>query len=782
MAISTNGAIITRLAGALYNEYLSNASYLEVSTTAPATVAANFLSNDFAGKTDAQLATTILTNLGLTTVAGLDNWVAAQLTAAGTTAAAKGAALVSMLNSYAGMTADATYGASATSFNAKVTASLKLSQTDASAGGSFGTSDAVAAVGGTTELTTGVDSVVGTAYADVIDGTSDGAAFSSADRIDGGAGVDRLVVQGISSLTTTSNTVKNIEEIEIYNLVDDGNVNFTNTSGITSVTLANKVGDAHTITGLAAGTLSTISLVGNTTVGTDDVQTVTVSGLSGSADALTIKVDGVGDTNTTLNTDADTVNINPVSGANGYETLNFVTEGIASFVTINDGDSTTLTTINSSGTAALALEVTPTTVTTVNASTMTGAFTVTVGAGALAITGGSGSDNINMAGTYGTTDTIDGGSGTDTLWLTSVEASASTSQTSRITSIEKIRITDEHELTTDLSKWGATGVIETAAGHAADAVIQYSAGAGTLEIGAIDEEETTLTVRGNLSSDADTLTVTLGSSSTAVTDYGTIASTNFETINIVTQGGAVTGDAVSMSPAAATILNISGTFGGTFGTLTAASINASALALTAVTATGVTLTAGTAARVTGSSGVDVITGSAGADVLIGGSGADTLDANAGNDVLNGGAGADLYHMDALTTIANGAAVTVISDAAGSYSTSAAATTYLDTLTLEDGAAEATYTVTLNTGVSASTVVVAATVSIGTTTVAAGGFLVVSAGDAEEIDDARIYQDTDGDGVIEAGEYSLAVNQIDPTAADVAVTIVGNALTFTVTDR
>ena len=30
MAISTNGAIITRLAGALYNEYLSNATYAEV--------------------------------------------------------------------------------------------------------------------------------------------------------------------------------------------------------------------------------------------------------------------------------------------------------------------------------------------------------------------------------------------------------------------------------------------------------------------------------------------------------------------------------------------------------------------------------------------------------------------------------------------------------------------------------------------------------------------------------------------------------------------------------
>jgi hypothetical protein len=87
MAISTNGTIITRLAGALYGEYLSNANYAEVSSTAPATVATNFLSNDFASKTDMQLATTILTNLGLTSITGLDNWLAAQFTAAGSSSA-----------------------------------------------------------------------------------------------------------------------------------------------------------------------------------------------------------------------------------------------------------------------------------------------------------------------------------------------------------------------------------------------------------------------------------------------------------------------------------------------------------------------------------------------------------------------------------------------------------------------------------------------------------------------------------------------------------------------
>jgi len=105
------------------------------------------LSSDFAGKTDAQIATTVLTNLGLSSVAGLNNWVAAQLTGAGSTAAAKGAKLVSMLNDFAMMTADATYGSYAKTFNDNTAASLTSSQTAKSAGGAFTTAakDAAAA-------------------------------------------------------------------------------------------------------------------------------------------------------------------------------------------------------------------------------------------------------------------------------------------------------------------------------------------------------------------------------------------------------------------------------------------------------------------------------------------------------------------------------------------------------------------------------------------------------------------------------------------------------------
>ena len=98
---------------------------------------------DFGSKTDTQIATTVLTNLDLSSVAGLSNWLAAQLTAAGS--AGKGAKIVSMLNDFAGMTADATYGAAATAFNVKATSALALSQTSGSAGGDFNASATLAA-------------------------------------------------------------------------------------------------------------------------------------------------------------------------------------------------------------------------------------------------------------------------------------------------------------------------------------------------------------------------------------------------------------------------------------------------------------------------------------------------------------------------------------------------------------------------------------------------------------------------------------------------------------
>jgi hypothetical protein len=219
MAISTNGTIYARLAGGLYNTVLSNATYLELVAQDPSTVANKLYAADFGKMTDLQVGTTIVANLGLSALTGLDAWVAAQLTAAG--AANKGAKIVSMLNDFSAMTADTTYGTYATAFNTKVDAALASSQTTGKAEAKFEAAG-VAAVVTSFTLTTSVEAIVGSAGDDTITApatvATTGAAqttINSGDSIDGGAGTDTvtLTITGANNNSLTGLTIKNVENI-----------------------------------------------------------------------------------------------------------------------------------------------------------------------------------------------------------------------------------------------------------------------------------------------------------------------------------------------------------------------------------------------------------------------------------------------------------------------------------------------------------------------------------------------------------------------------------------
>jgi hypothetical protein len=218
MAISTNGTVIARLAGGLYNTVMSNATYLEVAAQDPSALANTLYSRDFAKSTDLVVATTLLKNIGLSTVAGLDNWVAAQLTAAGT--AGKGAKIVSMLNDFSGMTADTTYGAAATAFNTKVDAALAASQKTGAVEGKFETAGAVSTTGATFTLTTGLDTgatFTGGAGNDAFVATA--ATLTVNDAIDGGTGTDTLTITdvagGLTAGVPAGVTIKGIETISV---------------------------------------------------------------------------------------------------------------------------------------------------------------------------------------------------------------------------------------------------------------------------------------------------------------------------------------------------------------------------------------------------------------------------------------------------------------------------------------------------------------------------------------------------------------------------------------
>jgi len=286
MAISTNGTVIARLAGGLYNTVLSNATYLEVASQDPSTLANTLYTRDFAKSTDLAVATTLVTNLGLSSVAGLANWVAAQLTAAG--AANKGAKVVSLLNDFAGMTADTTYGAQATAFNTKVDAALAASQKTGAVAGVFADAGTVAVANATFTLTSGVDTgaaFTGGAGNDTF--TANNAALGTLDSIDGGAGTNTLNITDSVSIPALNITATNIQT-----------VNVTSTSGSIGTVAADATTAARQnvtydfgATGISLGSSSSKKIVAVTVGGV--TKTVGTAAAAATVADIAAAIDGI---------------------------------------------------------------------------------------------------------------------------------------------------------------------------------------------------------------------------------------------------------------------------------------------------------------------------------------------------------------------------------------------------------------------------------------------------------------------------------------------------------
>jgi Ca2+-binding RTX toxin-like protein len=703
MAISTNGTIITRLAGALYGEYLSNASYLELSTTAPATVATNFLSNDFASKTDMQLATTILTNLGLTSITGLDNWLAAQFTAAGSSSAAKGAKLVSILNDYSQMAADPTYGTYATSFNAKTAASLTLSQTAGNLGGSFSDADSVSISGQTFTLTTGTNRFTGTIADDTFDAgisSSSLQTLNSGDSLDGGAGSDALFAVVTGSVTPSA--LKNIEVVNVTNTTTASTLDLSNATGLTSVTnQASTVG--LTLAGISKSgptvTVRDTAIAGqvvtfNDVTGTADAATVVINNLtSGSSltvagvETLTLQSDGtatnvVGTNAVTGLTAAATTKLN-ITGAMG---VTFATTGL--LPTTNQLPATIVNldaSGNTSTTTGINVSLAATASTTITGSAGNDTF-ISLSTGTDSVNLGAGNDSYTNVSGFTTTDTIDGGAGNDTLVSTSamiVAASATTPTTYTVSNIETINVSDSATTAsytpanistsvTTMNVLGATlnnigvavmadGVTMTTVGPAGSFALGLGNTTTTAALGVIGtvgaQGGETLTISDTGTATTDSLTInnrgvnaTTGAQlamfntvAIGVTGYETVTINNGSVGSVAQTIGAIT---LTGDQSANTTLKLTGANVLTTGAITANVIDASAL-----TAPGTAIGAGTAAfQMSGVNTATTITGSAGIDNLIGhassatsidgGAGADSITAGSGNDTILGGAGND----------------------------------------------------------------------------------------------------------------------------------------------
>ena len=523
-------------------------------------------------------------------------------------------------------------------------------------------------VGSTFTLTSGKDTIVGDAAANTIDATgevSGGVRLNSLnnnDSIDAKGGTDTLNYFARSAAVTPL-SVKGIEVLNIQNI--QGNPAATILSLIKGDALLETINSSNGVGGITTvsniqGKIKTLD-ISTTAVGT----TVSIlnTALSGTTDALALNLNGV---------TAGVISVGGTIVGSGYETINIAIKGPASTVTLTDGVSNSLATVNVAGASALSLTLTDTTVTKINASTVTGAFTLNVaaGSGAQTITGGTVNDVINMAGTYTSADTIDGGKGSDRLTLTNAEAVAATTVQTLITNVETIGLNDGLSGTISLVNLGVDG-LRLGATSVGAGTLNYATGTtNTLDLQNFASANFALTVNVAGTATTDALAMTVGSSAAGNTyGNGTVTINGAETVNLVSQGGANTfgTGAFTVTGTGLETLNITGSQNIRFnGAVVVDQVNASGMTGTAV----LNMAAGagtTAIVVTGTKNADVITGSTLGDTLTGGAGNDTLQNSVNltvatsNDVINTGDGNDTVVLIGSNAIA-GAGSTQINSA------------------------------------------------------------------------------------------------------------------------
>ena len=365
--------------------------------------------------------------------------------------------------SKAGLEADPIYKASQAAIaGVDSTAASVQTAKDAIAVAAGSANPAEALLGHTFTLTTGADTFVGGASADVFNALTvkaDGGAattLSAFDSIDGGAGNDTLNIYSdykAGAPATGNNrglngaTVKNVETINIYNTNDGfGNVDASKFVGATAI---NQVNVAGTVSNLAAGTVAGFNAIAAGALNVTAAAAAATAAVSltnvDDATSLTVAGDALNAVTITGNVvDAAANGVDPVQlTVNAGKTVESVTinTAVASDLTVSNvvGSTKTVSSVDASaGTGSIAFNVdsvaTPTDVgaaAAAVASLKTGAGNDVVGLSteltstvkAASVSTGAGDDRlfVNVDATNavaGSTVVVDAGEGKDTINLT----------------------------------------------------------------------------------------------------------------------------------------------------------------------------------------------------------------------------------------------------------------------------------------------------------------------------------------------------------------------------
>ena len=512
-----------------------------------------------------------------------------------------------------------------------------------------------AAVDTTFTLTTGVDNMTGGAGKDTFNaanasGTAAAQTFNSSDVLDGGAGADILNVTVGSTATYALSNVSNIETVAAA-FTAAGKLNLLGSSGVTALK-NNGSSAAAEFTNIASTSVALSS------VNTDQTAKFTFvdAAVAGVADSATL---------TLSNQTAGTITIA------GVEILNIVSSGGDNTLTTLTADAAT--TINISGDTALDLGTANTVATSISSTNTSGVTIISNNSAAVAITGGAGADSITLNGgssksdnvstgagndvivvvTLDSTDSIDGGAGTDVLQSTSSVLTGYTApSTPTISNIERFRVSDAlgANLTTANIQTGVERV-DLNMGTGGFTITMES---GAKALGLLAAAGGSIVVADTGSAITDSLSLINRSTETDVYDGQALTVTGYETVSINTSTSKtrVSNDfgAISITPdsGGAVALNFTGN-----NSVTTTSITATSATSGAVDASGLT----SAASFTNTSavGISSITGSANADTIVGAATATTIAGGAGSDNITGGAAADKISGDAGNDTIDGAA-------------------------------------------------------------------------------------------------------------------------------
>ena len=463
------------------------------------------------------------------------------------------------------------------------------------------------ATGTTYTLTTGADNFTGNTF--VADNTSS-TVLSAADTLTGSGSADTLKIYypaGTTALTLpTLNSVENL-------YVNGGTLTAFNVSGVTGLT-------GLTVDAPVVNTVATITLKG---------QALTLSNHTTTGGGATTTITSTTDT-------AETVTLNKIGGSAStldftgaaLATLNLVTTGAASAISLGNSAGGLLATLNISGSQNLTLVESAAaagTIKTINAATATGNISVDkVGAAATAttaFTGGLGNDTLKLAAgdiallTAGSQ--IKGGAGTDKVDTLDITAGITAGWYTKVNAFDSVETLGLNAIVSiDASK--LTSIKSFAVDTAAAQSILNLATGSSLAINVAQTSNMTLSVGTGVHD----LAMTVGTAtSTGLNSTGTI--TNAADIVTITSNG------------------VSGT-----NALTFANVDNSTYTIKGASATSITLANGTAVGsvLDGSTATGALTlvGSNIADTIKGGSGNDTLQTNGGLDTLTGNGGADIF--------------------------------------------------------------------------------------------------------------------------------------------